>query len=60
MTALFRSKQGFSLAWAPKGHGIVERAHRELHKGLGQALETIAGAQGSHWPRFVPLVEMVW
>ncbi len=43
LSALFRAKQGFSLAFAPKGHGVIERAHREAHKLIWSALETMAG-----------------
>ena len=44
IAALLRARQSFSMAWAPEGHGVVERAHREFHKDLGRAIESIAGA----------------
>ena len=59
-TALLRARQSFSMAWAPQGHGVVERAHREMHKDIGRAVESIAGAHAKMWPRFVPLAETVW
>jgi hypothetical protein len=59
-TALLRARQSFSMAWSPEGHGVVERAHREFHKDVGRAIESVAGAHAAMWPRFVPLAETVW
>ena len=42
LTALLTSRQGWGLAGAPQGHGDVERVHREVHKDLGRAVESVA------------------
>ena len=48
------------MAWAPQGHGVIERVHREIHKNLGRALESMAAVQEKDWPRFVCQAVMVW
>ncbi len=59
-TGLMNVKQGFSMAYSPESHGLIERTHLELQKNLGKAAETTAGSQGSEWPYFLPLAEMIW
>ena len=42
-TASVNARQGVSLAYAPQGHGLVERPHRELHRHMGQTMVSTAG-----------------
>lgn len=53
-TALMGIKQGFSLAWPPESHGIVEHAHYEMNQATGKSLETLAQTKLAMWPPFLP------
>ncbi len=60
LTALLTSRQGWGLAGAPQGHGDVERVHREVHKDLGRAVESVAEVTAADWPEFLDLVAANW
>ena len=49
-TTLMGIRQGFSLAWSPESHGLVEREHFELVKDTGRALEIMVETKLDQWP----------
>ena len=59
-TALINTRQGFSLAYAPEGHGVIERANEEAQKVIGKAIESMMELEPQDWPMTLPLVSAVW
>jgi hypothetical protein len=57
---LLNARQGFSLSYAPQGHGIIERANSEVHKVIGKAVESMAELEPQDWPMTLPLVSATW
>ena len=55
--ALFLAKQGWSMAWSPESHGVVEVENKEVISSLGQTLETLAGSKGAEWPYHLCVAE---
>ena len=58
LIALVNSRVGYSMAWSPESHGVIERFHQEMHKVLGKTIESLAEAHAEDWPDFVPLTEL--
>ena len=46
------------MAYAPEGHGNIERAHRELHRFLNGLVNAVADMEEEDWPQGIPLAEM--
>jgi hypothetical protein len=59
-TALLNTRQGFSLAYAPQGHGVIERVNSEVHKIVGKAIESLSELEPKDWPMLLPLVAAKW
>lgn len=60
LTSLLGARQGFGLAGAPQGHGLIERPHREIHRELGRAIEAVAELEPEDWPYLMCLPEAMW
>ena len=58
LAALCNSRMSFGLAYAPWGHGDVERLHRDLHRFLNGLVASLAGMQMEDWLLGVPLAEL--